>query len=41
MWIIVALAIATAHFLELSLLLGIIFIHEMGHALAASFFSWE
>jgi stage IV sporulation protein FB len=41
LWIIIALAIATAHFLELCLLLGIIFIHEMGHAAAASFFSWR
>jgi stage IV sporulation protein FB len=41
LWIVIALSIATAHFLELSLLLGIIFIHEMGHAFAASFFSWR
>lgn len=41
LWIVIALSIATAHFLELSLLLGIIFIHEMGHATAASFFSWR
>lgn len=31
----------TAHFIELSLLLFIIFIHEFGHAAAASFFSWR
>lgn len=31
----------TAHFLELCLLLVIIFVHEMGHAAAASFFSWR
>jgi stage IV sporulation protein FB len=41
LWIVIALSIVTAHFLELSLLLGIIFIHEMGHAFAASFFSWR
>lgn len=41
LWGIVAISIATAHFLELCLLIGIIFIHEMGHALAASFFSWR
>jgi stage IV sporulation protein FB len=41
LWIIIAISIATAHFRELSLLLGIIFIHEMGHAFAASFFSWR
>lgn len=41
LWVVVALSIATAHFLEVCLLLGIIFIHEMGHATAASFFSWR
>ncbi|MDR7001492.1 M50 family metallopeptidase [Neobacillus niacini] len=41
LWIIVAISIATAHFREVCLLLGIIFIHEMGHAAAASFFSWR
>ncbi|WP_462412370.1 M50 family metallopeptidase [Neobacillus sp. Marseille-QA0830] len=41
LWIILALAIATARFVDVCLLLGIIFIHEMGHAAAASFFSWR
>ncbi|MEH7106620.1 M50 family metallopeptidase [Bacillus sp. JJ1764] len=41
LWIVVGLSIATAHFLEVCLLLGIIFVHEMGHAVAASFFSWR
>ncbi|MEH6956324.1 M50 family metallopeptidase [Neobacillus drentensis] len=41
LWIVIGLSIVTAHFLELCLLLGIIFIHEMGHAAAASFFSWR
>ncbi len=41
LWIVIALSIATAHFLEVVLLIGIIFIHEMGHAAAASFFSWR
>lgn len=36
-----AVSIATAHFFELCFLIGIIFIHEMGHAAAASFFSWR
>lgn len=36
-----ALAIATAHFVELSFFLIIIFIHEIGHAAAALFFSWR
>ncbi|WP_042459173.1 M50 family metallopeptidase [Neobacillus dielmonensis] len=41
LWIILALAIATARFVDVCLLLLIIFIHEMGHAAAASFFSWR
>jgi stage IV sporulation protein FB len=38
---VIALAIMTAHFIELSLFLFIIMIHELGHAWAASFFSWR
>jgi stage IV sporulation protein FB len=41
LWIVIFLAVATAHFIELSLLLLIIFIHEMGHGVAASIFSWR
>ncbi|MED3562191.1 M50 family metallopeptidase [Bacillus xiapuensis] len=41
LWIVIAVSIATAHFQEVCLLLAIIFIHEMGHAAAASFFSWR
>jgi stage IV sporulation protein FB len=41
MWIVILFAVATAHFMELCLLLLIIFVHEMGHAVAASFFSWR
>ncbi|MEK4147162.1 M50 family metallopeptidase [Robertmurraya sp. FSL W8-0741] len=41
LWGVVAIAVMTAHFIELSLLLLIIFIHELGHAAAASFFSWR
>ncbi|GHH97173.1 M50 family metallopeptidase [Neobacillus kokaensis] len=41
LWLIIALSIATAHFREVCLLIGIIFIHEMGHAAAAFFFSWR
>ena len=36
-----ALAIMTAHFFELMMLLIIVFIHELGHAFAASFYSWR
>jgi len=41
LWIVIALSIVTAHFQEICLLFAIIFIHEMGHAAAASFFSWR
>ncbi|PLR79546.1 stage IV sporulation protein FB [Bacillus canaveralius] len=41
LWLIIALAVVTGHFIELSMLLLIIFVHEMGHAAAASFFSWR
>ncbi|XJZ26363.1 M50 family metallopeptidase [Bacillota bacterium Lsc_1132] len=41
LWLVMAVSIATAHFLELSLMIAIIFIHEMGHAVAAAFFSWR
>jgi stage IV sporulation protein FB len=41
LWIIIALAVATAHFIELMMVLLIIFVHEMGHGAAASFFSWR
>jgi stage IV sporulation protein FB len=41
MWLVVALAVATAHFIDLLLLLIIILIHELGHAMAASYFSWR
>lgn len=41
LWVVAALAIATAHFTELLMLLMIVFIHELGHAVAATFFSWR
>lgn len=41
MWFVVALAVATARFVELSLLFVIIIVHELGHGAAASFFSWR
>ena len=36
-----ALAIMTAHFFELTMFLMIVLIHELGHAFAASFYSWR
>lgn len=36
-----AIAVVTGYFLDLAFVFVIIFVHEMGHALAASFFSWR
>lgn len=41
LWVVIALAVMTAHFRELMMMLLIIFVHEMGHGAAASFFSWR
>jgi stage IV sporulation protein FB len=41
LWLVIALAVLTAHFIELTIFLFIIFIHELGHAVAASLFSWR
>lgn len=41
LWVVVALSVVTGHFYELLLLLVIVFIHELGHAIAASYFSWR
>ncbi|MFB9989173.1 M50 family metallopeptidase [Bacillus benzoevorans] len=41
LWLMIALAIVTGHFIDLSLFLMIVMIHELGHAVAASFLSWR
>jgi stage IV sporulation protein FB len=41
LWMVVGIAIVTAHFLELLLLLLIILVHEMGHGVMAHIFSWR
>ncbi len=41
LWVLIGLAIVTAHFKELLLLFMIVFVHEMGHAICAHFFSWR
>ncbi|MGV3467094.1 MAG: site-2 protease family protein [Heyndrickxia sp.] len=40
-WIVMGVAVITARFNELLTLLFILFIHEMGHGVAAHFFSWR
>lgn len=41
LWLIIAISVVTAHFKTVLLLMLIIFIHEMGHAISAHFFSWR
>ncbi|USK90952.1 M50 family metallopeptidase [Rossellomorea marisflavi] len=41
LWVVIAVAVMTAHFTELIMLLGIIIIHELGHACMAHYFSWR
>jgi stage IV sporulation protein FB len=41
LWLVFGIGIITAHFQQLIMLFLIVFIHELGHAAAASFFSWR
>jgi stage IV sporulation protein FB len=41
LWLFSGIAVITAHFEQLFLLFLIVFIHELGHAVAAAFFSWR
>jgi stage IV sporulation protein FB len=41
LWLFSGIAVITAHFKQLFLLFMIVFIHELGHAVAAAFFSWR
>jgi stage IV sporulation protein FB len=40
-WLVMCLAIVTGHFVSLLILFIIVFVHELGHAFAALFFSWR
>ncbi|WP_339196944.1 M50 family metallopeptidase [Aeribacillus sp. FSL k6-2211] len=40
-WVLIAIGAMTAQFKALCILFSIVFIHEMGHAVCASFFSWR
>ncbi len=41
LWFVIGIAILTAHFIEVMMLLLIVFIHEMGHAVCAQHFKWR
>jgi stage IV sporulation protein FB len=41
LWMFCGIAVITAHFKQLFLLFLIVFTHELGHAVAATFFSWR
>ncbi|MBD3107843.1 M50 family metallopeptidase [Bacillus sp. AGMB 02131] len=40
-WVIMAIAILTAHIYEMLMLLAVVLVHEMGHACAAAHFKWR
>lgn len=40
-WIVVGMGVLTGRFLEIMMLFTIVFIHEMGHVVAAHFFRWR
>lgn len=40
-WLVVAAGIITGHFYEVMMLFTIVFVHEMGHGMAAHFFHWR
>lgn len=41
LWFVIGIAILTAHFIEVMMLLLLVFIHEMGHAACAQYFNWR
>ncbi|MDQ0232833.1 M50 family metallopeptidase [Metabacillus malikii] len=41
LWVMIGISVITANFKPLCMLMVIVFIHEMGHAISAHFFSWR
>lgn len=41
LWIVIGISVLTAHFIPMLMLLLTVFIHEMGHAIAAQHFNWR
>lgn len=40
-WVVIGIGVATGYFREMTMVFTIVFIHELGHAVAASFFKWN
>src|SRR5690625_4698610 len=40
-WLVVGIGVITGYFREIFMIFIIVFIHEMGHAVAASYFQWN
>lgn len=40
-WLVVGIAVITAHFQAMFMLLMIVFVHEMGHAFGAAYYKWR
>lgn len=41
LWVVMGIAVVTAHFTQLLMLFCIVFVHEMGHAVTANHFNWR
>jgi len=40
-WVVAVIGVVTAHFQDIIVLFTIVFIHELGHAIVASYYSWR
>lgn len=41
LWVVMGIAVITAHFTQILMLFCIVFVHEMGHAVIANHFNWR
>ncbi|KMY51097.1 M50 family metallopeptidase [Peribacillus loiseleuriae] len=41
LWLVIGISVLTSHFTQILMFFVIIFVHEMGHAVAAHFFKWR
>lgn len=40
-WVVMGIAVMTAHFQEMLMLLTVVFVHELGHAVGAAYYKWR